>query len=249
MAFFDEMKNRVTQASQSAAKSAKEFSEITRLNGEISDAESRINQLYNQIGYEVYCAYSAHPLPEAADLIEQVNALHDKIENCWMRSRPSTQPAAAPTAAQRSARAWPSVPAAVHGWSRQSLPSPPHRLSARTAARRWPRVQLSAPAAAHGWSSPRLPPRLPPPLRQPRHSRRHLPRHPRSSSPPSPCSSRSSSLPSRQPRRPRSAPAAVSPSRRMRPSASTAAQSWTEPTTYKEHTPHHGRMEWIDRNL
>lgn len=82
MAFFDEMKNRVTQASQSAAKSAKEFSEITRLNGEISDAESRINQLYNQIGYEVYCAYSAHPLPEAADLIEQVNALHDKIENC-----------------------------------------------------------------------------------------------------------------------------------------------------------------------
>ena len=85
MAFFDEMKNRVTQASQSAAKSAKEVSEITRLNGEISDAESRINQLYNQIGYEVYCAYSAHPLPEAADLIEQVNALHDKIENCRMQ--------------------------------------------------------------------------------------------------------------------------------------------------------------------
>ena len=86
MAFFDEMKNRVTQASQSAAKSAKEFSEITRLNGEISDAESRINQLYNQIGYEVYCAYSAHPLPEAADLIEQVNALHDKIENCRIQT-------------------------------------------------------------------------------------------------------------------------------------------------------------------
>ena len=85
MAFFDEMKNRVTQASQSAAKSAKEFSEITRLNGEISDAESRINQLYNQIGYEVYCAYSAHPRPEPADLIEQVNALHDKIENCRMQ--------------------------------------------------------------------------------------------------------------------------------------------------------------------
>ena len=37
MAFFDEMKNRVTQASQSAAKSAKEFSEITRLNGTAFD--------------------------------------------------------------------------------------------------------------------------------------------------------------------------------------------------------------------
>ena len=50
MAFFDEMKNRVTQASQSAAKSAKEFSEITRLNGEISDAESRIVTQQRRIG-------------------------------------------------------------------------------------------------------------------------------------------------------------------------------------------------------
>lgn len=85
MAFFDEMKNKVTQAGQSAAKSAKEFSETARLNSEISDAENRINQLYNQIGYEVYCAYSAHPLPEAAEQIEQVNALHDKIENCRLQ--------------------------------------------------------------------------------------------------------------------------------------------------------------------
>lgn len=82
MAFFDEMKHKVTQVSQSAAKSAKEFSEVTRLNNEISDAESQINQLYNRIGYEVYCAYSANPLPEVRELIEQVNGLHDKIENC-----------------------------------------------------------------------------------------------------------------------------------------------------------------------
>ena len=64
MAFFDEMKNRVTQASQSAAKSAKEFSEITRLTGESSDAESRINQLYNQIGYEGYAPTAHTPCPK-----------------------------------------------------------------------------------------------------------------------------------------------------------------------------------------
>lgn len=80
MAFFDEMKHKVTQVGQSAAKGAKDFSEVTRLNSEISDAESRINQLYNRIGYEVYCAYSANPLPEVKELIEQINGLHETIE-------------------------------------------------------------------------------------------------------------------------------------------------------------------------
>lgn len=82
MAFFDEMKQRVSQVGQSASKSAREFSETTRLNSEISNAKNKINQLYNQIGYAIYCAYSTHPLPEAADLIAQVNELHEKIEAC-----------------------------------------------------------------------------------------------------------------------------------------------------------------------
>ena len=80
MAFFDEMKQRVSQVGQSASKSAREFSETSRLNSEISSAKNKINQLYNQIGYAVYCAYSTHPLPEAADLIAQVNELHGQIE-------------------------------------------------------------------------------------------------------------------------------------------------------------------------
>ena len=237
MAFFDEMKNRVTQASQSAAKSAKEFSEITRLNGEISDAESRINQLYNQIGYEVYCAYSAHPLPEAADLIEQVNALHDKIENCRMQIQTINAASRCPNCGAkirpgmafcsgcgaRLVQAEPAQPAAQAFCQNCGAPLAPGAAFCTSCGTRVEQPAAPTPAPA--------------------------PRHPRSSSPPSPCSSRSSSLPSRQPRRLRSAPAAVSPSRRMRPSASTAAQSWTEPTTYKEHTPHHGRMEWIDRNL
>lgn len=82
MAFFDEMKQKVSQVGQSASKSAKEFSETSRLNSEITAAKNKINQLYNQIGYTVYCAYSENPLPEAANLIEQVNALHDQIGYC-----------------------------------------------------------------------------------------------------------------------------------------------------------------------
>ena len=85
MAFFDEMKKKVSQVGQSAAKSAKDFSETTRLNSEISDAENRINQLYTRIGYEIYCAHNADPLPEVATLIEQINTLHDRIDNCRLQ--------------------------------------------------------------------------------------------------------------------------------------------------------------------
>lgn len=80
MAFFDEMKNKVSQVGHSAAKSARDFSETAKLNGQISDAEKQINQLYTQIGYEIYCAHNAEPLPEVAGLIEQLNALHDQID-------------------------------------------------------------------------------------------------------------------------------------------------------------------------
>lgn len=80
MAFFDDVKNKVTQVGHSAAKSARDFSETTKLNSQISDTEKQINQLYTQIGYEIYCAHNADPLPEVAQLIEQLNALHDQIE-------------------------------------------------------------------------------------------------------------------------------------------------------------------------
>ena len=35
-----------------------------------------------QIGYEVYCAYCNAPLPEVAELIQQVTDLHQTIEAC-----------------------------------------------------------------------------------------------------------------------------------------------------------------------
>lgn len=80
MAFFDDVKKKVTQAGHSAAKSARDFSETAKLNSQISDAQKQINQLYTQIGYEIYCAHNADPLPEVAQLIEQLNALHTQIE-------------------------------------------------------------------------------------------------------------------------------------------------------------------------
>lgn len=80
MAFFNKMKDTFSQAGQSTVKMAREFSETTRLNSEISEAETQINNLYLEIGYQIYLAHSADPLPEVADLIQKVNALHDKID-------------------------------------------------------------------------------------------------------------------------------------------------------------------------
>lgn len=80
MAFFDEMKNKVSQMGHSAARSARDFSETAKLNGQISDLEKQITKLYTQIGYEIYCAHNADPLPEVAEPIGQLNALHDQID-------------------------------------------------------------------------------------------------------------------------------------------------------------------------
>ena len=81
MAFFNKVKDTVSQASQSTVKKAKELSDTARLNSEITEAENQINTLYLEIGYKIYAAHSADPLPEVADLIERVNALHDKIDD------------------------------------------------------------------------------------------------------------------------------------------------------------------------
>lgn len=36
---------------------AKDLSEITKLNMVISESETKINEIYSEIGYKVYCAY------------------------------------------------------------------------------------------------------------------------------------------------------------------------------------------------
>lgn len=82
MAFMNNMRDRLTQTSQSTAQKARDFSELVKLNGTVSNAEKQISELYGKIGYEVYCAYCNVPLPEVAELIQQVTDLHQTIEAC-----------------------------------------------------------------------------------------------------------------------------------------------------------------------
>ncbi len=80
MAFINNMRDKLSQASQSAVQKAKDLSEIARLNGVISSTEKQIAELYGKIGYEVYRAYCDAPLPEVAEMIEKVTELHHEIE-------------------------------------------------------------------------------------------------------------------------------------------------------------------------
>lgn len=82
MAFLDSMKGKITNAGQSTAQKAKDLSGIAKLNAAVAEAEREISDLYGQIGYEVYRAYRDWPVPEAAELIEQVTQLHQRIADC-----------------------------------------------------------------------------------------------------------------------------------------------------------------------
>ena len=80
MAFFDNLKGKVSQASQTTVQKAKDLSEIAKLNTAVSNAEKQIFTLYGQIGVEIYKAYADNPQPEVAELVEQVKALEASIQ-------------------------------------------------------------------------------------------------------------------------------------------------------------------------
>lgn len=85
MAFIDDMRGKLSQASSSTVQKAKELSELVKLNNEVSELENQVSELYARIGYEIYCAYCEHPLPEAEELIRQVSELQDNIAGCKQR--------------------------------------------------------------------------------------------------------------------------------------------------------------------
>jgi predicted nucleic acid-binding Zn ribbon protein len=79
MAFFDDVQDKLSQASQSAVHKAKGLSEVAKLNGAISETENQIRGLYGQLGYDVYCAYQNDPLPEFSETIGHIKELHAAI--------------------------------------------------------------------------------------------------------------------------------------------------------------------------
>lgn len=69
MAFLDGVKGKISKAGYSTMQKAKDLSEITKLNMAVSESETKINEIYSEIGYKVYCAYRENPLEEVKEEI------------------------------------------------------------------------------------------------------------------------------------------------------------------------------------
>ena len=67
MAFLDGVKGKISKAGYSTMQKAKDLSEITKLNMAVSESETKINEIYSEIGYKVYCAYRENPLEEVKE--------------------------------------------------------------------------------------------------------------------------------------------------------------------------------------
>jgi len=82
MPFLDEMKDKLSQVSQSAKQRAREASDTAKFNTAISDAERQITELYEKIGRETYRICKDSPPGEVAELINQVTKLKLEIDEC-----------------------------------------------------------------------------------------------------------------------------------------------------------------------
>lgn len=82
MAFFENLGKKISDASQGAAQQAKNFSEVTKLNGSISEKEKKISQLYRAIGEAYYAQHKDDPAAEESEKIEEITTLTAEIEKC-----------------------------------------------------------------------------------------------------------------------------------------------------------------------
>lgn len=82
MAFWEQMSKKISDAGQGAAQQAKNFSEVTKLNGTISEKEKKITQLFHAMGEAYYAQHKDDPAADQPEKIEEVKALAAEIDRC-----------------------------------------------------------------------------------------------------------------------------------------------------------------------
>lgn len=82
MAFFENIGKKLTDASQGVAAQTKNFVEVTRLNGVISEDEKKIEGLFAELGKAYYERHKEDPAAEELQNIEAVKELYDHIAQC-----------------------------------------------------------------------------------------------------------------------------------------------------------------------
>lgn len=80
MSFFDDLGKTLTDKSQEVAKKAKDVTEVTRLNSQISSEQKKIEACYTDIGRMYYQKMNGNPEPEYAELAAQISQSMANIE-------------------------------------------------------------------------------------------------------------------------------------------------------------------------
>lgn len=82
MSFLDNIGSKASAAGQAAAEKARNFAEVNRLNGVISDHEKRISRLYFEIGQSYYERHKGDPEAEELERIAAITDTNEKIAVC-----------------------------------------------------------------------------------------------------------------------------------------------------------------------
>lgn len=80
MEFFKGLGNKISQTSQEAIKKTKELADTTKLNGEISAEEKKINSTYQMIGQKYFELHANSPEEDFVELIISIKNSINKIE-------------------------------------------------------------------------------------------------------------------------------------------------------------------------
>ena len=80
MEFFKGLGSKISHTSQEAIKKTKEIADITKLNGEISAEEKKINNTYQLIGQKYFELHGDSPEEEFDDLIISIKNSMSEIE-------------------------------------------------------------------------------------------------------------------------------------------------------------------------
>ncbi len=81
MAFFEDLGKKITQTSQEVMQKTKDFTDVAKLNSALSDEESRVNNIYCQIGQLYASLHGQDNDVEFIELLTELNDANKKIEN------------------------------------------------------------------------------------------------------------------------------------------------------------------------
>ena len=87
MAFWDEIREKITQGSQEALQKTKDIADVVTINAEISDSKRKIRELYEELGEllveEAFADKSAKEIAQILEAQDAAEASHEVVLRNW----------------------------------------------------------------------------------------------------------------------------------------------------------------------